>query len=120
MKISSLIVADRVFIDEKTKKFNIEGIFDIINAHNFPAKHKEFFVAVFTEGNAEEKRRYRVDLKKEEKLISGFDETITAGKKHNFIIRFFDIIFPEPGEYKIEVDVNGEKATSSLYLKLTK
>lgn len=118
MRILSLLIADKAFFNEKTNKLTIEGIFDSIKTHKLPAKHSEFFVVVITEGESKEKRHHKIQLKKEEKEIAGFDETVETGKRHTFLARFYDIVFNEPGEYTVEVDVNGERISTNLYLNL--
>ena len=115
MKIISLLLADKAGFDENNK-LNIEGIFNGISTTSFPSKHKEFFIVVITEGKFPQKRHHAVYLKKGGKEIAKVDQEIESGKRHHFIARFSDIVFPESGEYIVEAYVDKEKLETSLYL----
>lgn len=119
MRILSLLVSDKVSIDDDTKKVTIEGVFDSISAFNFPAKHKQLTVSVITYGTPG-KHRYKVSIIKDDKEILTVNEEISTGVRHYFIARFSDVVFPEPGIYTVKAFVDKEKLATDINLNLLK
>ncbi|TKJ18834.1 MAG: hypothetical protein CEE43_17030 [Promethearchaeota archaeon Loki_b32] len=119
MKILSLLVSDKVIIDNDTKKVTIEGIFDSIGALNFPAKHKELTVSLITHGTAG-KHHYKISITKDNKEIASVNEEVSTGTNHRFFARFTDIVFPEPGVYAVKAIVDKEELTTDFNLNLLK
>lgn len=101
-----IILCDKVNLNQGGK-IDILGVFDNINAPNFPARHKEMFVlteAQLDKGeylevlkidfNGQEKEMARSSVKKEEK------------GKHLFVHQITDMVFPDKGDYFAKIYIN--------------
>ncbi len=119
MKILSLLVSDKVSIDDKTKKITIEGIFDSISASGFPAKHSELTVSAIVDGTPG-KHHYKISIMDKDKEMVAIDEEISTGARHRIVARFINVIFPKPGIYKIKAVVDNEELSFDINLKLLK
>ncbi|XOB41818.1 MAG: DUF6941 family protein [Candidatus Nealsonbacteria bacterium] len=119
MKILSLLISDRVNIDDNTKKVTIEGIYNSIRALNFPAKHKELIVSVVVQGTPGN-HHFRISVIKDHKEIAAVDKEVPTGITHYFIARFANIIFPEQGIYTIKALVDKEELATNINLTLIK
>jgi len=117
MKIVSLLLADKVAVDENTKKVSIDGVFNLINVSGLPAKHKEFFVFIVVEGQAG-KHRFDIKVKKGPSIIVSTDQEFETGSRHYFISTFKDLIFHEAGTYEVVASVNGDSMSSLLEVKV--
>ncbi len=118
MKILAFLISDKAIIDSN-KKLTIEGIFNTITADKFPAKHPELTITVITERESEKELGYRIYLEKDGQEITSIKDTVLAGQRHYLIGKFSDIIFKGSGTYTVGAEIDGEKITSNLYLKLT-
>ena len=108
-------------------KLNVMGIFNDINAHNFPAKHPSMYLvarlgAEF--GEYGQQRNFTVYLLDEDankclEIQGQFD--IPRGEKGrrpevNIIIDLKDVIFPKPGPYQFVILVEkDQKCELTLY-----
>lgn len=118
MKVVSLLLADKVTVDEKTKKVNIEGIFNLINAPGLPAKHGEFFVFIAAEGQAG-KHTFSIEIKKGSNIIASTRQEFETGSKHYFISTFKDLVFNEDGAYEVIAGVDNNYLSSLLEIKIS-
>ena len=106
------IVCDSIRREDNGKMMFI-GIFEVIGAKNFPAKHRELFIAnrwIKGAGRFTEKTRV-VNLKSNKMVIETKEVTFELKNieaAHTVISKFLNIVFPEPGRYQVEVLLNGE------------
>jgi len=114
MKTNFLIMCDNAYLDEN-KKLNINGVFDAIFSPGFPAINKGMFVVV----NFELPEGPHVEFTKIKKgswEIKTPKTPITKERsgKHQFIHNFSNIVFPEEGEYSVEVYVDSQLIASDI------
>lgn len=119
MEKNFLMVCDNVFVDAQ-QKLNITGVFDVIATTGVPALTKSMFIiAGFTlpAGQYTEFARIKRgswEIKTPESSITKANEI-----KHRFIHNFSNVVFPEIGEYFVEIEINGNVvAKDKIYLKL--
>ena len=98
---------------EDNGKFMLLGIFEAINAKEFPARHHTLFVAnrwCKGEGSFTQKIRMidagskRVVLQTEEQPFQLAD----IDAHHTIISRFNNLLFENPGKYWVEIFMNNE------------
>ena len=119
MKILSLLVSNKVSVNDDTKNITIEGVFNSIGAFTFPAKHKELTVSLITQGIAG-KHYFKISIMKGNKELAAVDKEALTGISHRFIANFYDVVFPEPGTYTIKAIADKEKLTTDINLNLLK
>lgn len=106
------IVCDSIRREDNGKMMFI-GIFEVIGAKNFPAKHHELFIAnrwIKGAGKFTEKTRV-INLKSNKMIVETKEVTFELKNieaAHTVISKFLNIVFPEPGRYQVEVLLNGE------------
>ena len=106
------IVCDSIRKEDNGKMMFI-GIFEVIGAKNFPAKHRELFIAnrwIKGAGKFTEKTRV-INLKSNKMIVETKEVTFELKNieaAHTVISKFLNIVFPEPGRYQVEVLLNGE------------
>lgn len=106
------VVCDSIRREDNGKMMFI-GIFEVIGAKKFPAKHHELFIANrWIKGTGTFKEKTRVIDLKDNKVIFETREVDFELKNieaaHTVISKFVNIVFPEPGKYQVEVLLNGE------------
>lgn len=106
------IVCDSIRREDNGKMMFI-GIFEVIGAKTFPAKHRELFIANrWIKGAGKFKEKTRVVNVKDGKVIVETKEIDFELKSidsvHTVISKFINIVFPNPGKYQVEVLLNGE------------
>lgn len=118
MKITTFLIADKVIQNTSTRKTNIEGIFDTINATKFPAAHKEFFTFTVFEGE-NKKYNYKVSIEYNSKELVKYESAVDKkiGWEHSVITRLENIPFPGPGEYIVKVNLDNQNAQRKILLK---
>ncbi len=100
-------------------KLNILGIFNSINAPNFPARHRQLFlvirlVAILGETRNKHNIRFLFVDEDGKELINGggeFDIPHPEGGKQalaEFIVDVGDLHIPKPGRYEFQLMLNGE------------
>lgn len=115
-----LIVCDTAFTTEGSGALNIIGIFDGINAPNFPAVHARLTVVANMNGDSGEyDAKIIIRESKSGSVIAelpGAEKIkIVDGKKAQFVGSFFGLLFKEPGEYLVELYIdNGKKSYTSF------
>lgn len=108
---------------EDNGKFMLIGLFETIGAKKFPAIHPSLYVMnCWISGLGTFKQRSRL-LGKDGKLLAEDKETTFQLKdlksKHRIIARFNNLKFDMPGEYAVEVLLNGElKVRYPLVVKM--
>jgi hypothetical protein len=109
-------------------KLNVMGVFNDINAYNFPARHPSMHLVVKLAaelGEFGQRRNFTVKLLDEDgnqifDLSGPFDiPKIEKGRKPevNIILDLKDIVFPKPGAYQFVVMVDKDhKGDLTLYV----
>lgn len=106
------LVCDSIRREDNGKMMFI-GIFEVIGAKKFPAKHHELFIANrWIKGTGRFKEKTRIANLKDNKMIFETKEVDFELKDieaaHTVISKFVNIVFPEPGKYQVEVLLNNE------------
>jgi hypothetical protein len=115
MKLLYVLLADHAFLSID-RKLNIIGVFETINAVKFPVTHPKF-VVIGSIAPSKNKFKMSVVLSDEDgkPLMGKLNEKeidLPAGapnKNFNFIIEIINPSFPKPGDYKVQILVEGEK-----------
>ncbi len=115
MKLLYVLLADSAFLSID-KKLNIIGVFENINAARFPVTHPKF-VVVGSIASSKEKFKMSVVLsdatgnplmdREEEREINLPPEALN--RNFNFIVEVINSSFPKPGDYKVQIFVDGDK-----------
>jgi len=106
------IVCDSIRREDNGKLMFI-GIFEVIGAKTFPAKHHQLFIAnrwIKGAGKFTEKTRI-INMKDNKRIVETKEvnfELKGIDSAHTVISKFLNIVFPEPGKYQVEVLLNGE------------
>jgi len=104
----SALVCDMVIVDAMTGKGTAVGIFDVINAPRYPVRHDRLFVfCQLTNGRGQVGVHINiVDLEDNEKIIhqdTVQTEFVDVRQVANVIFQFVGLVFPHPGEYRVQV-----------------
>src|SRR4030042_901062 len=96
---------------EDNGKFILIGLFETIGARKFPAIHPTLFIMnCWTSGMGNFRQKSRI-ISKNGDLLAEDKETLFSLKdlkaKHRIIARFNNLKFDSPGEYAVEVLLNG-------------
>ena len=115
MKLLYVLLADHAFLSID-KKVNIIGIFETINAAKFPITHPKFVViGSIVPSKSNFKMSITLSDDKGKSLMNNVNEKEinlppqALSKTFNFIIEIINPSFPKPGEYKVGINVDGEK-----------
>ncbi len=110
MEIDFIHVCEMAFATKHSNNINIIGIFEHINASNFPVAYPRFVVAVGIRGDVgPHRRKFRVYKKDErEPLIETNETGFEIGEigRHYLVNNFVGVVFPEPGDYEVEVVID--------------
>lgn len=125
MKLVYALLCDHAFLSID-KKVNIIGIFETINSAVFPVTHSKFTLVGSIEPS-KDRFKIAVDIVSKSGKSSILRDpqerevVLPAERKgnFNFIIEIINTVFPESGEYLVEVKIDG-KVISSLPLLLAK
>jgi hypothetical protein len=106
------IVCDSIRREDNGKMMFI-GIFEVIGAKTFPARHHELFIANrWIKGTGSFKEKTKIINLKDNRVIVETNEVSFELKNieavHTVISKFVNIVFPEPGKYQVEVLLDGE------------
>ena len=97
---------------EDNGKFILIGLFETIGAKKFPAIHPSLFIMnCWTSGLGDFKQKSRIvgndgNVLAEDREVPFSLKDLKA--KHRVIARFNNLKFEEPGEYAVEVLLNGD------------
>lgn len=126
MKLLYTLLCDSAFLSID-RKVNIIGVFETINAPSFPVTHQKFTL-VGSINSSKEKFKLAIDIVSEQTGSSILQEVqerevnlpANEGKKNfNFIIELINTVFPGPGNYLVNINIDG-KTITSLNLALAK
>jgi hypothetical protein len=97
---------------EENGKFILLGLFETIGAREFPAAHPTLFVVNGWIGGAGTFRQYSRILDPQGQEIARDQETsfqlANLKARHSVIARFNNLELPTPGEYAVEILLNGD------------
>lgn len=97
---------------EDNGKFILIGLFETIGARSFPVRHPTLYVMnCWCSGIGSFRQRTRIVTPDNSKLIEDEETEFTLSSlksKHRIVARFNNIHFQTPGEYAVEVLLNGE------------
>jgi hypothetical protein len=126
MKLSYALIADHAFLSID-KKVNIIGVFETINAVDFPVVHPKFVVVGSIEPTKQVFKMALniVDAMSGASVIENSTEREIklppegAPSNFNFIIEIVNINFPSSGNYRVEIVIDGNKL-GDIPLKVVK
>ena len=98
---------------EDNGKFMLIGIFEAINAVEFPAKHHTLFVANrWCKGEGSFTQKIRIVNTKDKTIVFQTEDQSfllqDIDTHHTIISRFNNLLFPDPGKYWVEIFLNNE------------
>lgn len=97
---------------EDNGKFILIGLFETIGALKFPVHHPKLYVMnCWCSGMGEFTQRTRIMAPDGSKLIEDQQTKFMLNDlraKHRIVARFNNMLFKAPGEYSVEVLLNGE------------
>ena len=97
---------------EENGKFILLGLFETIGAREFPAAHPTLFVVNGWVGGAGTFKQYSRILDPSGQEIARDQETTfelpNLKSRHSVIARFNNLELPQPGEYAVEILLNGD------------
>lgn len=123
IKLNFVILCDNAFVAQETNALSIIGIFDRINADRFPAQHGKFVVVTNISSDPGEYNQIIIiknrETDKEVAKLHGKLFIHRIGQKAQFIGNFMNVVFPQSGEYVIEISINGElqDLTNNFYVE---
>jgi hypothetical protein len=112
-QVLALNVCDFIVIDPWTAKRTLIGLFSIVHAQKFPAFHPVLSVhASLTNGHGNVTIKVRlIDSEEARPAITEVESTIDFTDPR-LVVDFqgttMNIVFPEPGEYRVQLFGNGE------------
>ncbi|MFA6160329.1 MAG: hypothetical protein WC678_04580 [Parcubacteria group bacterium] len=104
-------------------KLNVIGIFDQINALNFPALHPRLMIVTSVAGNIGKYIENIEIVSPKGEIIARAGNPIEIfkdGGSTNFIADFIGIVFPEDGVYKIRVKINETVVDNNGFIMIKK
>lgn len=98
---------------EDNGKFMLLGLFEAINAREFPATHASLFVVNrWCKGEGEFTQKIRIVNSKDGSLVFQTDDQAfqlhDIDSHHTLVSRFNNLRFPNQGKYWVEVLLDGE------------
>ena len=98
---------------EDNGKFMLIGIFEAINAVEFPAKHHTLFVANrWCKGEGSFTQKIRIVNTRDKAIVFQTEDQLfqlqDIDTHHTIISRFNNLLFPSPGKYWVEIFLNNE------------
>ncbi len=110
---------------EDNGKFILLGLFETVGAREFPAVHSSLFVVNGWIGGVGTFRQYTRILDAAGQEIARDQETTfhlaNLKSRHSVIARFNNLELPQPGDYAVEILLNGDlKVRYSLVVEQAK
>jgi hypothetical protein len=114
LKVKAVLICDNVITEKDTGKNSLIGIFENINAKQFPATHPRLYVYVtFTEALG--KYNFRLELVNIENNQLAYPGSEILGVESSDIAAHCNLVFginslrlEQPGKYEFRLFVNGE------------
>ncbi len=112
-EVLALVIADHVHRDDSTGKFFILGTRAAIGAAAFPFKCPSLAVyASMIDGRDETPMRLRlIDVDEAREPVLEFETTVNfldPTEEVEIAFRLVDLVFPEPGDYRLQVYGSGQ------------
>jgi hypothetical protein len=112
-QILALILADQVYQDDSSGRFSILGIRSALGARIFPWKQTQLAVyAVLTDGRGKTTVRLRlIDVEGTREPVLEYEtiaEFLDPTDDVQVIFHLRDLVFPEPGDYRLQVEAAGQ------------
>ncbi len=127
MQTDFALLADAAAIDA-SGKLSILGIFDHISAGDFPTRHDRMTLVFRLSASADEAGRHSISIRvvsPSAEELSRLDGELQVGPSRGpgpiripQVVHLDGFVFPEPGEYALDVLVDGE-VIDSVALTLT-
>lgn len=123
MKLNYIVFCDSASIDT-SGKVNLIGIFDRIQSSQFPTSVPLMQIATEVMDVTDENLNIKILVtKKDSNEVVAEVETIQKmnlanGDRYRLLAKADSMIFPEPGDYNVLVDINGEKFMAPSPLKV--
>lgn len=107
-EVLALLIADHVHRDDETGKFFVLGTRASIGAADFPFHCPSLAVyAAISDGRAETPVKLRlIDADEEREPVLEFETTVNfldPTEDVQVVFRLSDLIFPEPGDYRVQL-----------------
>jgi len=98
---------------EDNGKFMLLGLFEAINAVEFPARHHTLFVANrWCKGEGSFTQKIRIVNSKDQTIVFQTEDQpfqlADIDTHHTIVSRFNNLLFPNPGKYWVEIFLNNE------------
>lgn len=128
MKLLTFLVADYANLSQEMK-LNVMGIFNQINAHNFPARHQSLYVVIklapdFGEYAGSRSFTLRL-LDSDGGEVFSLTGPILIPETHGgrqretqLILQLRDLVFPAPGTYAFVVLIDNRQVGDELPIEL--
>jgi hypothetical protein len=117
--VLAINICDTSIRDERTKKVTLVGLFNVIQATNFPCTHDQMHVYVaMTNGHGKYQTEIRFAHRKDNKVIAamrGEVEFQSPLQVIEMVMEWRMVEFPEQGEYGVDVIFNGQIAISRKF-----
>lgn len=124
VKLDFVIICDNAFITEGTGALNIIGTFDRIVANEFPAVHPKFVIVTRITGDVGIYNQIIVIKNKitGEELAKLSRQLEIKKRKAQFLGNFINTVFKSPGEYEINVYIEGklQDLAANFYVEQSK
>lgn len=112
-----------IFICDDTElrngKLYVSGIFDSINAKEYPVIHRAMVIVSNFDVDQEERYSEYFKIIHNQKIVMTNQknpvELTTLRPRHQFIHRIFDLKIEEPGRYDVEIYINNKLAAKTYF-----
>ena len=104
-----MLVCDQVIVDQGTQKKSLIGIFENVNAVQFPTPLNCAVYARIADAEGHYKFRLRLVSLKDESLLGQVDfegDVKTQAEPAELALHLAGLLLPEPGKYEIQLYAN--------------
>ena len=115
-----LIVADEAHFSQDSKPY-IQGVFDEVKTHNFPALHPSFTIVSMLKGDPDQNVTYNVRVMHEAHERYTFEKILHLSTRSGInyhMLNLKNFVFNEPGDYRIEARIDGELQQSTAVINV--
>ena len=111
--VLAMLVCDQIITDRLTGKQSLIGMFSKVHARGFPASHPQLCVFVaLTEGYGRTELTIRIVDSNDARppIVEGKGRVEFQNPRAiaNLALQFHGLVFPEPGEYRVQLYCRGE------------
>jgi hypothetical protein len=124
VKLNYVIIADNAFFSQENNTLNIIGIFDKIAVENFPALHSKLSIVTSCTGPVGTYQQ-KLILKSSDGTgpameLKGEIKILNEGQKAQLIANITAIPLLSKGEYRVNVEIDGELQEQYAYFTVDK